>query len=246
MPDKRHHRGPHPQDAELFARERWDDLRAAVSDLSWLLSRGYAQPSALKIVGDRYNLESRQRMAVMRCACTDRQLADRTARRVGLHTLAGKNLAIDGYNVLTTIEVALGGGVVLAARDGCYRDIASIHGTYRKVEETVPALELAGEVLANADVGRCVWFLDAPVSNSGRLKGIMDDVAEARRWAWEVRIIANPDVVLSSEAEAVVATADSVILDRCRLWVGLAGEVVRAKVPDACVIELGVSDRVQT
>ena len=28
-------------------------------------------------------------------------------------------------------------------RDGCFRDLASVHGTYRRVEETRPALELA-------------------------------------------------------------------------------------------------------
>ena len=45
--------------------------------------------------------------------------------------LAGSDLLIDGFNVLTTIEAALGGAVVLACRDETYRDIAGLHGTYR-------------------------------------------------------------------------------------------------------------------
>ena len=58
-----------------FLPEAVPRLRSAVSDLSWLLSRGYADKSALKIVGDRYNLLERQRIAVMRCSSSDAALA---------------------------------------------------------------------------------------------------------------------------------------------------------------------------
>ena len=71
MPDTRRHRGPHPEDAELFAPASWPALRAATTDLSWLLSRGYAEPSSLKLVGDCFQLTERQRTAVMRSACSD-------------------------------------------------------------------------------------------------------------------------------------------------------------------------------
>ena len=47
----------------MFAPERIDALRTAVSELSWLLGRGYQSKSALKLVGDRHNLRERQRLA---------------------------------------------------------------------------------------------------------------------------------------------------------------------------------------
>ena len=83
----------------------------------------------------------------MRCACTDEARAKRRSREVAADALRGKPLEIDGYNALTTIEAALSGGVILKGRDGCFRDMASMHGTYRKVAETVPALEMVGRVL---------------------------------------------------------------------------------------------------
>ena len=46
--------------------------------------------------------------------------------------------------MLTTIEAALAGGVILAARDGAYRDMASMHGSYRKVAETPARFGTAG------------------------------------------------------------------------------------------------------
>src|SRR5438045_4071158 len=98
MPDQRKHRGAHPDDVRLFAPAAREALRQAAGDLSWLLSRGYASPSAVKIVGDRYALDARQRTAVMRCACPDDALASRLARLVPLDQLRGQTLHLDGYN----------------------------------------------------------------------------------------------------------------------------------------------------
>lgn len=239
MPDHRRHRGAHPEDADLFAPARHPALRQAVADLSWLLSRGYADPSAQKVVGDRYGLTARQRTAVMRCACTDAALDGRRARELSREAIRGSPMLLDGYNVLTTVEAALGGGVILVARDGCVRDLASIHGTYRKVEETVPALELTGEVLADLGAGRATWYLDSPVSNSGRLKAMIAETAAARRWDWEVLVVPNPDKDLSrTDLPGAVVTADSVVLDACGGWFNLAKEVVTRRVPEPWVIDL--------
>ena len=237
MPDRRKHRGPHPEDARLFAPDLWPTLRSAVDDLCWLLSRGYPPDSTLKLVGDRYHLLARQRTAVARCCCSDADAAARQSRRVDAAQLAGRPLWLDGYNVLTTIEAALAGGVVLCARDGTYRDMASMHGSYRKVTETVPALELLGRVTAALQVDECLWYLDRPVSNSGRLRGIMEELATAGGWRWRVELVSDPDEVLA-QTDQIVATADSAILDRCGPWFNLARETVAGHVPEANVVEM--------
>lgn len=237
MPDTRSHRGPHPEDERLFAPDAWPRLRQAMADFCWLLGRHYAAPSALKLVGDRYQLAARQRTAIERAACSDAQAAERQARRVGPEQLAGRPLWLDGYNVLTTIEAALAGGVILAGRDGAYRDMASMHGSYRKVAETRPALELLGRAGAAFGAQPWVWYLDRPVSNSGRLKRVMEEVAAAHGWPWRVELVPNPDPLLAAASE-IVATADSAVLDRCRAWFNLAGEVIIGHVPAATVIDL--------
>ncbi|MBI4578190.1 MAG: DUF434 domain-containing protein [Planctomycetes bacterium] len=237
MPDKRQHRGRHPADAEAFSPEVQPTLRQAVADLSWLLSHGYADKSAVKLVGDRYNLVERQRIAVARCACSDAALARRTEHRVDASAVAHRPLLLDGYNVLTTIEAALAGGIVLAGRDGCYRDMASMHGTFRQVRETLPALALVGEFLAARRVGEAVWLLDRPVSNSGRLKLKLIAVAAERTWPWRVELVGDPDAVLAATPD-IVATADSMILDRCARWFNLAREIVIQHVPRAPIVDL--------
>lgn len=237
MPDKRAHRGPHPEDHQLFDADVWPLLWAATADLSWLLTRGYANPSALKLVGDRYRLVERQRIAVMRSACSDDALRSRAARRVELTELAGRTIFIDGYNLLTTIEAALGQGVLLRGRDGCCRDMASMHGTYRRVHETGPALAAIGQFLAAWQVERSLWYFDSPVSNSGRLRAVMRQIAAEAGWNWEIELVQSPDDLLAASDE-IVATADSGILDRCRRWVNLAWEIVQVTAPEATLVDL--------
>jgi hypothetical protein len=237
VPDKRTHRGPHPEDARLFGPDVRPLLAGAVADLCWLLGNGYAPDSSLKLVGDRYALVGRQRVAVARCSCGSRVCAERRRREVDRTALKNRPLWLDGYNVLTTVEAALGGGVILVAADGAYRDMASMHGSYRKVAETLPALKILGDLLAEYEVSLCVWLLDRPVSNSGRLKKIMESLAAENRWPWRVELVASPDAELSDSPE-IIATADSVILDRCRAWFNLCREAVARYVPQAWIVDL--------
>ncbi|MDD5063919.1 MAG: DUF434 domain-containing protein [Phycisphaerae bacterium] len=237
MPDKRTHRGPHPADAKLFAEAVISDLRSALADFSLLLTKDYAAKSALKLVGDKFSLTERQRTAIMRSACSDQQLISRKSREVKLAELGGKPIAIDGYNVLITIEAAMSGAFVFKGRDGCFRDLASIHGTYRKVAETIPAVRLIGEFLEEHNAGNCLWLLDSPVSNSGRLKTLIGKLAQKNNWNWEIELLPSPDARLI-KTDLIAASSDSVVLDRCKIWVNLARAIIEEKVPKARLVDL--------
>ncbi len=237
MPDKRRHRGPHPEDLSLFDQPHLSDLQSATRDLSWLLSRGYSTPGSVKLVGDRYALAARQRLAVQRSSCSDSSLTMRKATEVAVEELQNQNLDIDGFNLLTTIEAALAGGIIIVGRDGCYRDMASIHGTYRMVQESASALELIGEYLAGLQVADALWLLDAPVSNSGRLAAEMRAIAEQCQLKWQVELLSDPDSALRQSTNIVVS-ADSVILDDCQRWFNLAAEIVTQCIPQARVIAM--------
>jgi len=237
LPDRRRHRGPHPADEVLFAASCHAPLRRATDDLAWLLGRGYRYPSALKLVGDRHRLRERQRLAVLRSTCSDDQRQHRALRERDTAALRGAPLRVDGYNVLITLEAALAGGVLLLGRDGCLRDLASVHGHFKRVDETEPAIALLGEALAAWGVADCTVYLDQPVSNSGRLAGILRAAAAARGWPWTVQLVRSPDARLKA-TEDLVATADGAVLDACGAWVNLARRVVATRIPDAAWVDL--------
>ncbi len=238
MPKPARHRGPDPEDERSFGSGRVQDLRQAVHDVCWLLDRGYGISSATELAGDRYHLTRRQRIAVARCACSTEARDRRQSHSVAPEQLPGQELWLDGFNVLTAVEAALGGGIILVGRDGCCRDVAGVYSHYHKVAETGPALRAIGQMLSRFGVAKCCWWLDSPVFNSGRLKAIILAAADEAGWPWQVELVTNPDRVLSA-ADHIVCSSDHAILDRCRRWFNLARQVITDQVPQARVLVIG-------
>jgi len=238
------HRGADPEDERSFGASRLPTLRQATSDLCWLLDHGYGIASATELVGDRYHLTRRQRIAIARCACSGEAKERRDGHCVAPPQLRGQELRLDGLNVLTAVETALGGGVILIGRDGCCRDVAGIYSHYHKVEETVPALRAIGQLGSRWGVTQCHWWLDSPVDNSGRLKGIIQEVATEAGWPWQVELVTNPDRVLSA-TDQIVSSSDHAILDRCQRWFNLARQVIAKHVPQARIVDLGLDQGAQ-
>jgi hypothetical protein len=232
MPDKRKHRGAHPQDSILFRRENIPVLRQAAADYSMLLTKDYPQNAALKLVGDRFELTDRQRLAVMRSSCSDSQLAARRNSQIQAAELAGQDILIDGYNILITVEAAMSGAFLFIGRDSCLRDLAGLHGTYRKVTETIPAVELISKCLKELKLKNICWFLDRPVSNSGRLKTIIESATGC-----QVKLVNNPDTELI-KGDGIAASSDSIILNSAKRWFNLAAFIIKKNLLPAQIIDI--------
>lgn len=236
-PDIRKHRGAHPEDKKLFAAEQLPALRSAVSELSWLLTRGYTMKATLKLVGDRYKLTDRQRLAISRAACSDQSKQRRVATEVPANAAAGENLIVDGFNLIITVEAALSGGLLMSGRDGCIRDLSSVHGSYRSVDETDIAIKLIGESLEALQPASVQWVLDRPISNSGRLAKRIRDVALEKSWKWDVETAFNPDNEIVSSGKIVVSS-DGPLLDRVDRWVNFNRHVIDRRLDESWLIDL--------
>jgi len=237
MPQHQTHRGKNPRDDALFAGTQVPVLREAVRDLSYLLTRRYSDTAAITLVGDHYQLAARQRHAVTRAACSDPSLAARRASEVDAACLADAPLVADGYNILIGAETALSGGMLFRCRDGCIRDIASVHGSYRHVEETRPALLWLGTTLQGLRARHVLWYLDAPIGNSARLRALMLELAAAHSWPWDVELERNPDRRIMTHG-AIALTTDGVILDSTRSWFNLAAVMLAGRIPAPRVVDL--------
>jgi hypothetical protein len=230
------HRGANLNDKTLFSDKQLLRLHDAVYELCWLLDRGYARHSAIKLVGDHHQLAMRQRLAISRAACSNASRKIRQAKCLPIEKIKDQPLIIDGFNLIITVETAMAGGLLLGCCDGCVRDIASIHGTYRQVHETRQAIELIGKVLQSFNPEIILWLFDKPVSNSGRLAGMVRDIAEAHGWNWQIELVENPDqVILGSHKVAI--TSDSAILDSVGRWVNLGDYLITSHFQGAWLID---------
>ncbi len=236
----RKHRGAAPGDALFFDENRLGRLREAVCDLSWLLIRGYRAGAAVTFVGNRYQLSTRERRAIVHVA------SDGAARTLPetFDTLKDDNVCIDGFNLLITLETALGGGIVLPGMDGCYRDIADIRGSYSLRIETEAAVELALETLKAAGVAEAVWLFDRPVSNSGRLAKLVNETAEKLGIPARAGTADRVDSRIKA-CDGVAVTADSDILSHTKRWFDLAGWIITRRIKDANIVDLRCPEAVQ-
>jgi len=227
MSDQIVRRGFAPTDSIEFG-EKWKKrLVDGANDFRYLLDRNYNASSALELVGNRYQFSSRQRMALMRSICSPTSTALRKAKELSL--LSG-DIIIDGFNTIVTLEVALSGSIIISGDDGCLRDLAGLHGSYRIVDKTPIAIKLMLEMLQSTidQVISIRILLDKPVSNSGRLKKLIEDLArEEGLEQLYVETLDGVDGVLRTQASII--TSDSAILDDCSGWFNLNRRIVQEK-----------------
>ncbi len=230
------HRNTHPDDQILFRGQQLLRVQKAVYELCWLFDRGYARHSALRLVGDHYQLEQRQRLAIGRAACSVDNKNSRKRKCLKLTDIKNHPLIVDGFNLIITLEAAMAGAVLLRCRDGCIRDLSSVHGTYRQVAETKSVIEIIGQYLTAFKPASVHWLFDKPVSNSGRLAQLVLAVADAYGWNWQVDLLNNPDQAISA-SEKIAITTDSAILDAVQHWVNLTNYLLEQHFQQAWLID---------
>lgn len=235
MPSSIRNRGKNSGDDLLFGEKQHRVLTHAVDDLCYLLSREYGSTSAVELVGNRYKLNKRQREAILRIASSNKEILHRKLSECDSLNLQNSIVEIDGFNLLIILESALSGAYVFKCRDGCYRDISSVHGSYKRVIKTREAITMVGDALNQLGVKKVIWYFDAPVSNSGRLKTLLLAMSQTNDYCWEIELLNSPDRKLA-KSKNIVITSDGWILDRAEKWFNLAMYLIDHQIrPDTVV-----------
>ncbi len=236
----RKHRGMAPQDKIFLERGRQAVLKKAVCDLSCLLQRGYKVSSSMTFVGNHYQLTERERFAISHVASDGQSRGE----ALSFEALEGKELCIDGFNLIITLETALGGGIVLVGMDGCYRDIAGVHASYSFREETRSAVTFVLETLKEVKIAKAQWLFDRPVSNSGRLAALVDELSDALDVPSEAYATERVDAKIKA-CNGVAVTTDSEILVHAPRWFDLAAYIIKNFIKDAYVIDIRCEEDVR-
>ena len=224
-------RGYVPEDERNFSAEALKIMKTASRHIFYLINEGYDLKQASTFVGNHFLFSERQRLAIMRSLATDIQLKERKVKQVPFSAISGNDVWIDGFNTIITLEVMLSDSILLNCMDGTIRDLAALRGTYRLIPETSEAIQLMFNALRDAGVSRINILLDEPVSNSGRLKARIADIAEDFSFDLDIRILREVDRELYGKENVI--TSDSIILDHCLSWINLAAECLAGKKMDA-------------
>ena len=229
-------RGYNPEDKRWFTETELGRMRSAQQEIRFLLDRGYRMESVIGFIGNHYQFSMRQRNALQRTTSSSAQRAGRALKSLPPEALKDGPVEIDGFNLLITLETALSGSPVFSSDDGVFRDLAGLRGTYSLIGQTAVALRLIFSTLSGLSVPKATFFLDAPVSNSGRLRQLILEEAGSWEIAVEVQLVPNADRVLYGHERII--TGDSVLLDSCLSWINLTALIIRHDIPDPWIIEL--------
>lgn len=220
-------RGSSEKDAIEFTGESLTTLYKAAKDVYYLLNQGYRIKGASVFVGNHYLLSERQRLALVRGVTSKEHLEDREKKEL-LHISEGSTVHIDAFNTIITLEVALSGSLLIKSMDGTIRDLAGLRGTYRLIDKTAAAILLIGERLEKCKVGKAIFYIDTPVSNSGRLKEAIYTLLGGHNFALQVETTYHVDSILGKLDQVV--TSDAIILDTCKSWINLNRTIIEDKI----------------
>lgn len=230
-------RGYIPTDEKEFSDKSLEIIKKAQSDLFMLIERGYKITNASTFVGNHYLLSERQRLAIVRATSTSDAIEKRKDKLLESN-FNGKSINIDGLNLIIALEVASSESTIIKSMDGTVRDLAGLRGTYKLIDKTDIAINLIGEKLAKMEIGEVNFYLDSPVSNTGRLKQRILELLNDYDYNVNVELVNNADVVL--ETKSCVVTSDAIILNKCESWINLASDIISAKLPLLKYIDLSM------
>ncbi|NRT76858.1 DUF434 domain-containing protein [Clostridium beijerinckii] len=230
-------RGFVPSDEIEFNEENLTLLKKAQKDIYYLINQGYSIDKSVEFVGNHFLFSARQRLALKRSISSYKDIISRQKRKI-LDTYENSTLHIDGLNIIITLEVALSNSTLIKCMDGTLRDLAGLRGTYKLIDKTDTAIDLIGKRLDRMKIQKAIFYLDSPVSNTGRLKSRLLELLYKYNFDIEVILIPNADVILNKLDHVV--TSDGIILNTCESWINLAYEIVEEELPNTSYIDFEI------
>lgn len=219
-------RGYVPEDEKQFTGKQLEQLKKAAGEVQFLLNQGYEVKPVTTFVGNHYMFSERQRLALARSVSPAEGIVRRNSKELlkqGRESLP-QTVHIDGFNTIITLEVALSGSPVLGCGDGTIRDLAGLRGTYHIIEQTRKAIDLILRQLEFLKIENVCFYLDAPVSNSGRLSKLIMELSSKYDIVVKVQVLNDVDRVL--EQMDGVISSDAIILNKCISWLNIMPMII--------------------
>jgi len=188
-------------------------------------------------VGNRYGLTSDERNLLHRGVFSSSDSESRRRKIISIKEVQNRDLAIDGHNVLITIEAGLSGRPLILADDGFVRDISGLSGSFKKTETTEKAIQLIVNFLEKVKPLQTLFLFDAPISNSGKLAQEVKSQLKRGNLPGDSMAVRVPEKVLIG-FPGVIATSDTAIIDQSKKVLDLAGYILRNKAELESLVQL--------
>ena len=198
----------------------------AITDIRYLLDRGYPGKGAITFVCNHYRLDIKWRYVFTRVVFGRDTIKSRREKTVKCEDLEGAVVLVDGYNVLIGVESALKGEPVYLCDDGFLRDTRGVFRNYRCSGLTERAMDEILRVFSGFTPSRLEFLFDSQISKSGEMARWVGMKLKDVGLEGGARTSRHVDYDLK-QSNGIIATADGSIID----------EVAKAVNIQACVLE---------
>jgi len=193
-------------------------------DIRYLLKRGYPGKGAIRFVCNHYRLTEQDRHILTRVILSPDVATSRCKKRLVSTDIKGRDVMVDGYNVLITIESMLERENLWLGDDGYVRDTKGLFRNYAASDTTYQSVDAMLALLAGCKARSADILLDSQMSKSGELARFIRSKLHEYSISGDARTSQHVDFDLKNAgAGVVVATADGVIIDAVRDVVDIAG-----------------------
>lgn len=208
----------------------------AFYEMFFLLTRGYPRSEALELVKRRYKLARPEAILLSRCIHPKHVSNSIQSKLVVVANIKGRNLAIDGFNQLTTIYAAVIGAPVFVCSDGLTRDalLAGPRLVVENIDTLTPVLTTLFGMIRPRET---VIVFDSQPSRSGETASLLRRRLENYNVAVEVSKTADKRIIEYASSGYVVASSDIAITTNTSINAvfDLAGFAIKELLPGAKV-----------
>lgn len=201
-------------------------LKEAVKDYRYLLDRGYDKEASLRFIGDSHNLSREERLALFRCVYSSHESINHREKIVSPSEVYGRVLAVDGFNVLITIESLLAHRTIIECDDGFIRDLSLIFSKYKVSDVTDKAIKMLLDFVKECKPSSVYIFFDSPISHSGDLSAKIRAMLKKAGLRGDAKAVPQADVEVVKTGE-IVSSSDCVVIDKAVKVLDIAGELAR-------------------
>ena len=198
----------------------------AVTDIRYLLDRGYPGKGAITFVCNHYRLDIKWRYVFTRVVFGRDTIKSRREKTVKCEDLEGEVVLVDGYNVLIGVESALKGEPVYLCDDGFLRDTRGVFRNYRCSGQTTKAMDEILGALRGVAPFRVEFLFDSQISKSKEMARWVEKKLKDVGLEGGAGTSRHVDHDLK-QSNGIIATSDGSIID----------EVAKAVNIQACVLE---------
>ncbi len=207
-----------------------EKLTEPAHDIRYLLARGYPGSATIHFVCDHYRLSKGERHILTRVVHSPDVAAARRKKRLACAGINERDVLVDGYNVLITIESMLKGETLWLGDDGFVRDTRGVFRNYNNTDDTYRAVDEVLLFLSECKARSVNILFDTQMSKSGQLTRHVHNRFSEYSLNGSARTSRHVDFDLKNAgAGVVVATADGVVIDAVSEVVDIAACLMERK-----------------